>query len=435
MLVNRLARRDPAAASTTSCCSAAPSACYTRWRARRIEPKAWLDWTQADDPPCPSVLGRRPPGIEPRTRWRTWRSRRRRSTRCSRPRCAPPRVAASTSTSVHRRACGRGFAAVAAEQPARVVAHAVHRRGDPHRRRPTTAWSRSRTPKRMCANIDVDQAAALRALLVRGGSRAPGVPDDRLVFPLAGADAHDHYFFTERASLGRSRRRSGSPRRAALAAAGIAVDDVARFDLYSCFPSAVRAGPAVARARRTRRRRRPPAHRHRRPRLRGWAGQQLLHPLHRGDGRRVPPRPGLGRARDRARLVRDQALASGLYSTVPPAAGFVAVDPADTQRAVDARPAARARGRRRRRGASWRRRRSIVRARRHPEHRDRHRADRRRAPRARELPGTAPRWPRCASSRGRARTVELAERRRHQQLAVVNAHGLSARSASSRSST
>jgi len=59
-----------------------------------------------------------------------------------------------------------------------------------------------------------------------------------MVFPLAGADAHDHYHFTERDRLDRSPAvRAASF--AALDAAGIGLDDVARFDLYSCFPSAV----------------------------------------------------------------------------------------------------------------------------------------------------------------------------------------------------
>src|SRR6478735_7889799 len=30
--------------------------------ARRIDPKAWLDWTQADDAPCPNVVGDARPG-------------------------------------------------------------------------------------------------------------------------------------------------------------------------------------------------------------------------------------------------------------------------------------------------------------------------------------------------------------------------------------
>jgi acetyl-CoA C-acetyltransferase len=69
-------------------------------------------------------------------------------------------------------------------------------------------------------------------------ARAAGVADDRMVFLHASAEVHDHYFFSERWTL------SDSPGIAtavgdALAAAGITLDDVARFDLYSCFPSAV----------------------------------------------------------------------------------------------------------------------------------------------------------------------------------------------------
>src|SRR5262249_20699176 len=129
-----------------------------------------------------------------------------------------------------------GFAAVAAENP--------------------YAWSRVafspediRTPardnrvvtfpylKRMCANIDVDQAAAL-LLCSYDVARDHGVPDDRLVFPLAGADAHDHFFFSERETLSASPAIAAAGR-AALESAGYGIDDVARFDLYSCFPSAV----------------------------------------------------------------------------------------------------------------------------------------------------------------------------------------------------
>ena len=92
-------------------------------------------------------------------------------------------------------------------------------------------------PKRMCANIDVDQAAAL-LLCSYEAARDAGVPDDRMVFLHAAAEAHDHYFFSERWSL------ADSPGIAtavgdALDAAGITLDDIARFDLYSCFPSAV----------------------------------------------------------------------------------------------------------------------------------------------------------------------------------------------------
>ena len=57
--------------------------------------------------------------------------------------------------------------------------------------------------KRMCANIDVDQAAAF-LLCSYGAARDAGVPDDRIVFLHACAEAHDHWFVTERESLTRS---------------------------------------------------------------------------------------------------------------------------------------------------------------------------------------------------------------------------------------
>ena len=92
-------------------------------------------------------------------------------------------------------------------------------------------------PKLMCANIDTDQAAAVLLCSYEAAQRA-GVPDDRMVFPVAGAGAHDHYFFSERFSLAESPA-IRTATNAALAAAELNVDDVARFDLYSCFPSAV----------------------------------------------------------------------------------------------------------------------------------------------------------------------------------------------------
>ncbi|MFZ4584629.1 MAG: acetyl-CoA acetyltransferase [Acidimicrobiia bacterium] len=91
--------------------------------------------------------------------------------------------------------------------------------------------------KRMCAHANVDQAAAL-IMCSHETARAAGVPDDRMVFVHGGADAHDHWWFTERNSF------TESPAICAvtadtLAASNLGVDDIARFDLYSCFPSAV----------------------------------------------------------------------------------------------------------------------------------------------------------------------------------------------------
>ncbi len=63
-------------------------------------------------------------------------------------------------------------------------------------------------------------------------------PRDRWVFPLAGADAEDHWFLSHRADFHSSPaiRLAGA---SALALAGTTVDAVDHVDLYSCFPSAV----------------------------------------------------------------------------------------------------------------------------------------------------------------------------------------------------
>jgi acetyl-CoA C-acetyltransferase len=189
--------------------------------------------------------------------------------------------------------------------------------------------------KRMCANLDVDQAAAF-VLCSYEAARAAHVPEDRMVFPLAGADAHDHYFVTERASLGASTA-IGIAGRAALDAAGIALDDVARFDLYSCFPSAVQLALASL----------------------GLAGPDG------GDDRPITVTGGLPFAGGPGNNYVSHSIAAmvdacrqdpgsvglvtalgwyatkhsvGIYSSEPPAAGFRAVDPGETQRAVDRGP-------------------------------------------------------------------------------------------------
>jgi len=93
------------------------------------------------------------------------------------------------------------------------------------------------------ANIAVDQGAAYILSSV-GAARSAGVPDERWVFPLAGADAHDHWFVSERADLHRSPAIAAAGR-AALAVAGVGVDDLGPVDLYSCFPCAVQMAAAA----------------------------------------------------------------------------------------------------------------------------------------------------------------------------------------------
>ncbi len=97
-------------------------------------------------------------------------------------------------------------------------------------------------PKLCTANMQVDQGAAYVVCSVEA-ARAAGVPEDRWVFPLAGADANDHWFISERPELHRSPaiRLAGA---AALELAGLGIDDVASIDLYSCFPVVVQMAAA-----------------------------------------------------------------------------------------------------------------------------------------------------------------------------------------------
>jgi acetyl-CoA C-acetyltransferase len=82
----------------------------------------------------------------------------------------------------------------------------------------------------------VDQGAAL-LLCSAGRARALGVPPERWVFPVAGADTSDAPVSVRR-DLHRSPSMAAAGR-AVLAAAGIGADDLGVVDLYSCFPSAV----------------------------------------------------------------------------------------------------------------------------------------------------------------------------------------------------
>ncbi|MGO9027653.1 MAG: acetyl-CoA acetyltransferase [Acidimicrobiales bacterium] len=96
--------------------------------------------------------------------------------------------------------------------------------------------------KLLTANMQVDQGAAL-ILCSAGAAAAAGVPRHRWVFPLAGADADDHWFLSHRADFHSSpaiRLAAGS----ALVLAGTGADAVAHLDLYSCFPSAVEIAAA-----------------------------------------------------------------------------------------------------------------------------------------------------------------------------------------------
>ncbi len=91
--------------------------------------------------------------------------------------------------------------------------------------------------KLLTANMQVDQGAAL-LMCSASAARAAGIPEDRWVFPLAGADAHDHWFLSHRLDFHSSPaiRLAGA---SALALADTGVDELGLVDLYSCFPSVV----------------------------------------------------------------------------------------------------------------------------------------------------------------------------------------------------
>ena len=168
-------------------------------------------------------------------------------------------------------------------------------------------------PKLCTANMQVDQGAAFIVCSV-AAARAAGVPEERWVFPLAGADANDHWFISERPELHRSPaiRLAGG---AALEQAGLGIDDIAFVDLYSCFPVVVQMaahelGLAVDDPD-------APVDTDRGAHLRRRAGQQLHVARHRARRRRAAERSGQRGAGQRAGMVRHQALPRGLR--VPPA--------------------------------------------------------------------------------------------------------------------
>jgi len=189
--------------------------------------------------------------------------------------------------------------------------------------------------KLMCANIFTDQAAAV-LLCSAEAARAAGVAGDRLVHLHAGADGADRQFLTERASLAQSPGLRAVTADA-LAGAGVSTDDIARFDLYSCFPSAVQmamqelglAGPAGGDDR-------PLTLTGGLSFFGGPGNNYVTHSVAamldacRADPGSLGMLTGVGYF-----LTKHSA---GVYSTRPPERGFVRVDPAETQARIDATP-------------------------------------------------------------------------------------------------
>jgi len=91
-------------------------------------------------------------------------------------------------------------------------------------------------PRRMVARDQANQGAAVLLTSV-GKARALGVPEDRWVYLLGGADVKERTV-VERQDLAHSPASAMAVRKA-LDVAGASLADVGAFDLYSCFPIAV----------------------------------------------------------------------------------------------------------------------------------------------------------------------------------------------------
>jgi acetyl-CoA C-acetyltransferase len=149
------------------------------------------------------------------------------------------RVRARRTPDAHREFLGRlcaRFAAVAADNP-----HAWFRspRSAEEIATPSAQNRYVGYPytKLMNAFFAVDQAAAL-ILTTEAEAIRLGIDRERWVYPMGGGALNDVWHTTERPRLDESPAIRGAAR-AALAQAGLGIDDMTRFDLYSCFPSAV----------------------------------------------------------------------------------------------------------------------------------------------------------------------------------------------------
>jgi acetyl-CoA C-acetyltransferase len=91
--------------------------------------------------------------------------------------------------------------------------------------------------KNMVSIMDIDMAAAV---LVTSHEKADalGIPQDRRIYLRGWGGAQDPVYVAERAEMWRSPAMQAASQ-AALAGAGIGVDDVAHLDLYSCFGSSL----------------------------------------------------------------------------------------------------------------------------------------------------------------------------------------------------
>ncbi|MBS1175791.1 MAG: hypothetical protein H6R06_203 [Proteobacteria bacterium] len=152
------------------------------------------------------------------------------------------RGARGRSIEAHQQAIGTlmaRFAAVAAANPL-----ATRRQGYSAEQLVTVndanRWIGFPYPKLMNAHAFIDQAAAVVMTSV-ATARELGIPRDKWVFLHGCADAHDHWYVSERIDLHSSPAIRAASRQA-LDMAGKTLADIDVIDLYSCFASAVQIG-------------------------------------------------------------------------------------------------------------------------------------------------------------------------------------------------
>ena len=129
-----------------------------------------------------------------------------------------------------------GFSSVAAENPNAWIREAK----SPEEIRTISDNNRPVSfpyPKLMNSNNGVDQAAAL-ILVSEEKAKALGLAREKWIYPWAGTDAQDHYYFSNRDNFHSSPaiRFAGGK---CLELCGMTADDIDMVDVYSCFPSAV----------------------------------------------------------------------------------------------------------------------------------------------------------------------------------------------------
>ncbi len=91
--------------------------------------------------------------------------------------------------------------------------------------------------KRMNAIMMVDQAAAV-IMTSAANARRLGIDPATWVYPVAGADAHDHWYFSDRPDFTRSPAIHACAQ-AAYEMAEVGPENIEYADIYSCFPCAV----------------------------------------------------------------------------------------------------------------------------------------------------------------------------------------------------